>query len=205
MNLAAALPRRDYRLVLMDPPWRTVLWSGAQRTPTQKRGDDHYPTMSAEQLAAMDVAAIAAPDAVLAMWTLGSHLDQALALGRALGFVYVTDLFYWVKQRQLRPNQTDLFTDDVVAPPIGMGKYTRNQVEPCLLFKRGKGVKRASASVRQLIVAPRREHSRKPAEQYERLEALFGPVPRAEIFSRTTRPGWDAWGNETGKFEEAAA
>lgn len=196
----ASLPRADYALVLADPAWRTVLWSGAARTPTARQGEDHYPTMSIEELKALPVDSIAAPNAVLAMWVIGSHLNQALDLGHAWGFRYVTDLFYWAKQRKLRPDQADLFTGDVPEPPIGMGKYTRNQVEPCLLFKRGKGLKIRSHDVRQLIVAPKREHSRKPDEQYPALEAMFGDVPRVELFTRTTRQGWDSWGNEVGKF-----
>lgn len=199
------LPPGPYQLILADPPWSTLLWSGAQRTPTQKGGTDHYPVMSAQDLQAMPVAAIAARDAVLVMWTIGSHLDQALALGAAWGFAYVTDVFYWAKQRQLRPNQVDLFTDDVPPAPIGMGKYTRKQVEPCLLFKRGRGLKVRDHSVPQLIVAPKREHSRKPEAQYLALESLFGNVRSLELFSRTPRAGWDAWGNDTGKFVEAAA
>lgn len=200
INPFASLPRTGYQLILADPPWRTVLWSGAQRTPTQKRGADHYATMSADDLAALPVAQIAARDAVLAMWAIGSHLDQALALGRAWGFVYVTDLFYWAKQRKLMAEQMDLFTGDIAPAPIGMGRYTRNQVEPCLLFKRGKGVKVRAHNVRQLIVAPRREHSRKPDEQYPALESLFGESIRLELFTRTSRAGWDSWGNEAGKF-----
>jgi N6-adenosine-specific RNA methylase IME4 len=203
--LITPLPTGSYQLILADPPWSTLLWSGAQRTPTQKRGTDHYPVMSAQDLSALPVAAIAARDAVLAMWTIGSHLDQALALGAAWGFAYVTDVFYWAKQRQLRPNQVDLFTGDVPPAPIGMGKYTRKQVEPCLLFKRGRGLKVRDHSQPQLIVSPKREHSRKPEAQYMALEAMFGACQRIELFSRTPRAGWHAWGNDTGKFEEAAA
>jgi N6-adenosine-specific RNA methylase IME4 len=57
--------------------------------------------------------------------------------------------------------------------------------------------------VRQLIVEPRREHSRKPDAQYERIEALVGG-PRIELFARQQHPGWDVWGNQTAKFESAA-
>lgn len=200
----AHLPRAAWRLILADPPWQTVLWSGATRTPTQKTGEDHYPTLSLDELAALPVADIAAPDAVLALWVIGSHLDQALALGEAWGFRYVTDLFFWLKQRRIRPDQLDIFTGDITEPAIGMGKYTRNQVELCLLFKRGKGVPVASHAVRQLIVAPKSQHSRKPAAQYDRLEALFGDIPRLELFARNPRQGWDSWGNETDKFAEVA-
>lgn len=199
------LPARRYAVILADPAWQTVLWSGATRTPTQKAGEDHYATMSLEAMSALPIADIALPDAVLAMWTIGSHLDQALALGQAWGFSFTTDLFYWLKQRRIRPDQLDLLTSDIAAAPIGMGKYTRKQIEPCLLFKRGKGVKICSHAVAQLIVAPKREHSRKPDEQYPALEALFGDVPRIELFARQRRAGWDAWGNQTDKFSSAAA
>lgn len=200
----AALPQKHFRLILADPAWQTVLWSGVTRTPTQKAGEDHYPTMSLDEMAALPVNEIAADHSVLAMWAIGSHLDQALALGQAWGFHFTRgDLFIWIKQRRIRPDQIDLFTGDVAEPPIGMGKYTRNQVEICLLFKRGKGVPVADHAVRQIILAPKREHSRKPVEQYDRLEALFGNVPRLEMNARNTRPGWSSWGNEVGKFAEA--
>jgi N6-adenosine-specific RNA methylase IME4 len=199
----APLPSGPFDLILADPAWQTLLWSGATRTPTQMDGEDHYATLSLAELAALPVEEIAAPDAVLAMWVIGSHLDQALDLGRAWGFSFTTDLLCWIKQRRLRPDQVDLFTDDIAEPPIGMGKYTRKQVEHCLLFKRGKGLPVRDHAQRQLILSPKREHSRKPEEQYTRLEALFGPTPtRLELFSRTPRTGWTSWGNEVGKFEE---
>lgn len=74
----------------------------------------------------------------------------------------------------------------------GGGKYGKHK------SKRGKP-KRLSKGVRSLIRAPRREHSRKPDEQYERIEALCNG-PRLELFARQQREGWTAWGNETGKF-----
>lgn len=201
----APLPAGPFQLLYADPAWRTDLWSGEGRTPTQKRGEDHYPTMTLDELKALDAGAVAARDAVLVMWVIGSHLDQALDLARAWGFAYTTDLFYWIKQRRLRPDQLDIFTGDVAEPPIGMGKYTRKQSEPCLLFKRGKGLKVRDHGVPQLILEPKREHSRKPAEAALRLERLFGDVTRLELFSRTPRAGWSAWGNELGKFEEELA
>jgi N6-adenosine-specific RNA methylase IME4 len=83
-----------------------------------------------------------------------------------------------------------------------MGYWSRKQTEICLLFTRGSP-RRLGKGVRQLIVAPRREHSRKPDERYERIEALVNG-PYLELFARTSRPGWSAWGNETDKFSEAA-
>lgn len=196
-----------YRVALMDPPWATRTWSGADAVPTQ--ADDPYPTMSVEDMAVLPVGAMMARDSVIAMWVIGTHMEQAFTLARTWGFAYVTDLFYWAKQRLVDANQLDLFTGDVIEPRISMGRYTRKQVEPCLLFKRGRGMPVADHAQRQLIVAPVREHSRKPDDQYTRIEAMFGPadVPGRyiEFFSRTTRPGWAAWGNEVGKFPQVSA
>lgn len=196
------LPPGQFQLLYADPPWATTLWSGDERTPTQKRGEDHYAVLTLDQLKAIPVAAAAAKNALLALWTIGSHLDQALDLGRAWGFSYATDLFYWAKQRHLRPNQLDMFTGDVHPAKLGMGKHSRKQVEPCLLFSRGKGLKVHDHAVRQLIVAPAREHSRKPEEARDGLERLYGDVTRLELFSRTPRAGWIHWGNEVDKFSD---
>jgi N6-adenosine-specific RNA methylase IME4 len=200
------LPAGPFQLLYADPPWAFRTFNGRDRTPTQKafrEAEDHYPTMPFADMAALPVADIATKDAVLAMWIVGSHCAEALDLGRAWGFEFVTDLFYWTKQRLVDAQQLDIFTGDLVPPKISMGYYTRKQVEPLWLFKRGKGLPVLSHAVRQLIVAPPREHSRKPIEAAERLEALFGDVTRLELFCRTPRDGWTAWGNEVGKFEEA--
>lgn len=212
------LPAGPFQLILADPPWAFRTYTGGTRTPTAKKfarsgpgshagagAGDHYPTMGATELRALPVKNIAAKDALLAMWTVGSHLDEAITLGQAWGFNFVTDLFYWGKQRLVAAEQIDLFTGDIYPPKISMGYHTRKQLEPCLLFKRGKGLPVLDHGVRQLILAPPREHSRKPDEQYDRLDALYGTgVARLELFARTARPGWSTWGNETGKFEAAA-
>lgn len=75
-----------------------------------------------------------------------------------------------------------------------MGYWTRQQTEQCYLFTRGHP-RCQSHAVRQAIVTPRREHSRKPDEIYPRIEALL-PGPRCELFARHRRPGWDAWGDQ---------
>lgn len=207
----AALPRRDYQLLLADPPWAFRTHAGADRTPTQKKfreAEDHYPTMPIAAMQALDVGSIASTNALLAMWIVGSHCDAALALGQAWGFRFVTDLFYWTKQKLVRADQIDMFTGDIAEPKISMGYHSRKQVEPCWLFARGKGLPVLDNGVRQLIIAPPAEHSRKPAEQYDRLARLYGGPNRTrcvELFSRTPRTGWDAWGNETGKFAEELA
>lgn len=204
MTAVIDLPRNDYQLLLADPAWAFRTFAGRHRTPTQKKfreAEDHYPTMSVEGMALLAPQRYAAKNSVLAMWAVGSHLDAALRLGAAWGYTFRTDLFYWLKQKLVHADQVDWITGDIPEPRISMGYYTRKQLEPCLLFTRGKGLPVKANDVRQLIIAPTAEHSRKPAEQYDRLERLFGDVKRIELFARNTRAGWDSWGNEVGKFD----
>lgn len=203
---APILPKGGFRCILADPPWAFRTHDGRNRTPTQKafrEAEDHYATVPLEELATLPVGDWAARDAVLLMWVVGSHLDAALKLGRAWGFEVKTDGFYWLKTRLRDADQIDLFTDDVPEPRISMGYWTRKQMEPCWLFTRGKP-KRLSKGVRQLIIEPAREHSRKPDAIYDRAEALCDG-PYLEIFARTAHPGWTAWGNEVGKFPAEVA
>ena len=85
------------RVALMDPPWGTRTWSGTDAVPTQAA--DPYPTMTLEQMQALPIGSMMARDSVIAMWVIGTHLEQAFDLARAHGYSYVTDLFYWAKQR----------------------------------------------------------------------------------------------------------
>ena len=203
---APPCPDGGFGCILADPAWAFRTYGGQDRTPTQKKfadGGDHYPTMAVEDMKRLPVGDWAARDAVLLMWVIGSHLDAALELGRAWGFEVKTDGFYWLKTRLRDADQIDLFTDDIPEPRMSMGHWTRKQMEPCWLFTRGKP-KRLSKGVRQLIIEPAREHSRKPDAIYDRAMALCDG-PYLEMFARAARPGWTAWGNEVGKFPAAAA
>ena len=200
------VPDGGFGVIMADPPWAFRGFSGSDRTPTQKafrEAEDHYATMGLDDLKALPVGDWAADDAVLLMWVVGSHMDAALELGRAWGFALKTDGFYWLKTRLIDADQIDLFTGDVPPPRMSMGYYSRKQLEPCWLFTRGKPV-RLSKGVRQMIIEPAREHSRKPDAIYERVEALAAG-PYLEMFARQAQPGWTAWGNEVGKFEAEAA
>ena len=201
-----AIPDGGFGAILCDPPWAFRTYAGKDRTPTQKNfreAEDHYPTMALADLKALPVRDWSARNCALFMWVVGSHLDAAIELGEAWGFKLKTDAFYWMKQKLIAADQIDIFTGDIPEPRISMGYWTRKQVEPCLLFTRGSP-RRLSKGVRQVIVAPSLGHSRKPVEQYERVEALVGG-PYLEMFARRSHPGWAAWGNETTKFDAVAA
>ena len=190
-----------FGLILADPPW-SFLTYGNKRTTPHRGANEHYGTMTADELTALPIADVAARDCALLMWVVDSHFEQALALGRAWTFTPKSIAFVWLKRNPLDARQVTMLRP--IAPParIGMGYSTRKQAELCLLFTRGKP-KRLSKGVRQVIEAPRREHSRKPDETFPRAEALYAG-PCLELFAREPRPGWQSWGNETAKFRGAA-
>lgn len=119
---------------------------------------------------------------------------------RAWQFRYVSIGFTWIKLKKSHRDSLMFFDSDVF---IGLGHTSRKSTELCLLGKRGKP-KRLNANVREVIIAARREHSRKPEAFYERAAALYGG-PCVEIFSREQRAGWTVWGNETNRFNGEAA
>lgn len=145
---------------------------------------------------ALPVADLCAPDCVLFMWSTWPHLPQAMELIPAWGFTYKTCAFDWMKANV---STIDLFPDPKTAD-ILMGYWTRSNSEPCLLATRGSP-KRVDAGVRMGIIEPRRQHSRKPDCVHSRIEQLMGPdVTKIELFARTRRKGWLAFGNDLGKF-----
>lgn len=187
----AGLRRLHYGLIEADPPWSYKTYSKpVEGTVPHRSEEEPYKTMSREELLALPVAELAAKDCVLHMWTISSHIDQALELGKAWGFTYKSLGLNWVKTCKSDPEK----------PKMGMGKWLRQDSEIGLIFTKGKPT-RVSAGVRQTILEPAREHSRKPDERLERLEALVAG-PYLEMFSRSTRDGWDVMGNEVGKFNE---
>lgn len=194
-----------YGAILADPPWRFEVWNG--ETAVKARDSKsaytsasvHYQTMSPADIAALPVAELAADNCCLFMWISWPLLEQALDLIKAWGFTYKTCAFSWMKAHA---GQVEMFRDDIDAS-MGMGYWTRANSEVCLLATRGKP-KRLHADVRQGIISPRREHSRKPDGIHQRIERLVAG-PYCELFARQPRMGWDVWGNETDKFKEVAA
>jgi N6-adenosine-specific RNA methylase IME4 len=178
-----------YRAILADPPWTFSTYS---RKGKGRSAESHYDCLSLDQIKAIRVDQWAAPDCVLFMWSTEPMLPQALHVIKWWGFAYKTFGFTWIKHASRPAGQID----DPSNWPIGTGYWTRANPEPCLLATRGRP-QRLSRSVRELIVSPRREHSRKPDEAYDRIEALC-PGPYLELFGRFDREGWDRWGLEDG-------
>ncbi|MFO1074849.1 MAG: MT-A70 family methyltransferase [Geminicoccaceae bacterium] len=190
--LPPPLQAGHYRAIYADPPWRFATYSDKGKG---RSAEAHYDCLSLPEIMALPVAEWAAPDCVLLMWTTDPMLPQALEVLRAWGFTYKTVGFYWVKLNKGKTppwQERDLFT--------GMGFWTRANPEMCLLATRGHP-RRRGTDVPRVLVAPRREHSRKPLETYERIERLVDG-PYLELFARATRPGWDTFGNQAGLFDQ---
>ena len=150
----------------------------------QGAAEKHYPTMGIEELCALPVAEIAAPDSALFLWATFPQLPEALRLIKAWGFQYKTVAFVWLKQNRKSPSWF-----------YGLGFWTRGNAEVCLLATRGHP-KRQAADVHQFIISPIAAHSKKPDVARDKIVALMGDVPRVELFARQIPPGWDVWGNE---------
>lgn len=167
-----------HQIIYADPPWsyRSGKVNGAAQ--------NHYPTMSDEQLYQLPVSTLAADTCVLFLWCTFPKLPEALKLIKAWGFTFKTVAFVWLKQNK---SGNGFF--------LGLGWWTRSNAEICLLAVKGKP-QRKSASVRQLVFAPIEQHSKKPDIVRDRILELMGNLPRIELFARQTAPGWDVWGNE---------
>jgi N6-adenosine-specific RNA methylase IME4 len=189
-------PADHYGVIEADPAWQFLARSdkGKGRSP-----EKHYGCMSIDDIKALPVKSLAAPDCVLFLWVTDPLLPVGLEVMAAWGFTFKTVGFTWAKlqKKELGP----VWTEDSFF--TGMGYWSRANTEMCLLGTIGKP-KRQGRGVKRLIVAPRREHSRKPDESFVRMRRL-APGPAIELFSRENRPGWSAWGNESGKFSNEQA
>lgn len=195
-----------YNIIYLDPPWK---YNSRANHKTRFRGgaEGHYPLMTMQEIAALPVAKIAAPSCALLMWCTFPYLADQIKLFDHWGFRYRTQFLTWIK---LNPRGYDLPADDPNYAPgkqytlytdglfhsvfFGVGYYAKSNPEVCLLGMRGQ-LPTVSDCVSSVILAPRGPHSRKPLEAYGRIEAVFGDVPRVELFARNTAPGWAAMGN----------
>lgn len=175
---------RAYGAILADPPWRFTTRSakGKGRSP-----EAWYACMSLDEIKALPVGDLAAADCGLFLWSTNPMLPQALEVMAAWGFAFKGVGFTWAKLTKHGKWH------------FGLGYLTRQNTERVLYGTRGRP-KRQARDVPELLVAPVREHSRKPREARERIERLL-PGPYVELFAREVAPGWDtAHSDQLGAF-----
>lgn len=173
------LPAGPFRVIVADPPWQ---YDKRAEDPTH-RGANPYPSMSTDAICAMPIEGLAHDDAILWLWTTNAFMRDAFRVLDAWGFRERT-ILTWVKDR------------------MGTGDWLRGKTEHCVLAVRGRPVVTLTNQT-TVLTAPLREHSRKPDEFFDLVEALC-TGSKLELFAREPREGWSAWGAESSKFEVAS-
>ena len=169
----------QYSVIYADPPWRYE--DTGLQSPDRAIEANHYPTMSLEDICAMDIPAD--DDSMMFLWTTCPKLYESMQVLDAWGFEYRTSMT-WVKDA------------------IGLGVWLRNQHELLLVARKGKGLPSPPTSCRpsSVLHAPKTRHSAKPDAFRRIIEEMTPGAKRIELFARGAVPGWDVGGNEANTF-----
>lgn len=173
-----------FQTVMADPPWRFQNRTG--KVAPEHRRLDRYSTMTLDDICALPVQDVVANNAHLYLWVPNALLPDGMRVLQEWGFRYVSNIV-WAKRRK-----------DGGPDGRGVGFYFRNVTELILFGVRGS-MRTLAPARRQvnMIETRKREHSRKPDEQYGLIESC-SPGPYLEMFARKAQPGWTAWGDESG-------
>ncbi|TWH76628.1 N6-adenosine-specific RNA methylase IME4 [Azomonas agilis] len=186
-DLLAEAGGRKFSTVLADPPWQFQNRTG-KIAPEHKRLA-RYPTMSLQEIKDLPVEAIVKDAAHLYLWVPNALLREGLDVMSHWGFTYKTNLIWYKVRKDGGPDRR------------GVGFYFRNVTEVILFGVRGKNARtlQPGRSQENIISSQKREHSRKPDEQYDLIEAC-SPGPFIELFARGPRKGWFSWGNQADEY-----
>ncbi len=178
--------RSKYGTILADPPWRFGNRTG--KMAPEHRRLARYQTMTFEEIADLPIGELALPQSHLYLWIPNALIAEGLDIMRAWGFQYKTNIVWYKIRKDGGPDGR------------GVGFYFRNVTELVLFGVRGN-LRTREAGRRQvnIISSRKREHSRKPDQLYDIIEEC-SPGPYLELFARTSRVGWDQWGDELNKF-----
>jgi N6-adenosine-specific RNA methylase IME4 len=179
--------KRKFSTVLADPPWQFQNRTG-KMAPEHKRLS-RYPTMTLQEIKDLPVEAIMNDTAHLYLWVPNALLPDGLAVMSHWGFTYKSNLIWYKIRKDGGPDRR------------GVGFYFRNVTEVILFGVRGKNARtlQPGRSQENIISTQKREHSRKPDEQYDLIEAC-SPGPFIELFARGPRKGWLGWGNQADEY-----
>jgi N6-adenosine-specific RNA methylase IME4 len=182
-DFRAAVGGQKFRTVLADPPWQFINRTG--KVAPEHRRLSRYGTMTVKEICALPVARAVQDTAHLYLWVPNALLPEGLCVLKAWGFDYKSNIV-WHKLRK-----------DGGSDGRGVGFYFRNVTEILLFGVRGRNARTLQPGRTQVnyIGTRKREHSRKPDEQYPIIEGC-SPGPYLELFARGLRPGWTAWGTQ---------
>ncbi|HVS46025.1 MAG TPA: MT-A70 family methyltransferase [Verrucomicrobiae bacterium] len=184
-------PDRRYDIAYVDPPW--FYYGSALKDAAAAK---HYPLMSPEDLAALDVRSILNKRAAVFVWATCPRLNFAIDLIAQWGLHYRGVAYVWVKT-----NRAGKIIAGQGVPPT-FTKPTTELMLAATTARTGRPFPIRDLAQAQVVLHPRGEHSQKPAIFRHCIEALCGDRPRIELFARARASGWDAWGAEVGKLKE---
>lgn len=187
-DLLQSIGKKRFKTVLADPPWQFTNRTG-KMAPEHKRLS-RYPTMKLQEIKDLPVETILADTAHLYLWVPNALLAEGMEVMSHWGFTYKTNLIWYKVRKDGGPDRR------------GVGFYFRNVTEMILFGVRGKNPRtlQPGRSQENMIVSRKREHSRKPDEQYDLIEACSSD-PYLEMFARGPRKGWTVWGNQSEEYE----
>lgn len=184
-------PNNKYQIIYADPPWEYKENGSGNRTLTAA---SKYPHMSTKDICDLPVKDICSDICILFIWATFPKLDECLEVIKAWGFEYYGLAFDWVKTNS-KSN----------TPFWGMGYYTRQNTEICLIGVKKDKKKRIKPQVHNILSVVhslREEHSKKPDVIRDYIVQICGDLPRIELFARQITDGWDCWGNEVPDSEQ---
>jgi N6-adenosine-specific RNA methylase IME4 len=189
LDFATRLRGKRFPTIMADPPWRFTNRTG--KMAPEHRRLTRYGTLTTDDICDLPVSEVCAPTAHLYLWVPNALLPDGLKVMEAWGFTYKSNIV-WHKIRK-----------DGGSDGRGVGFYFRNVTEILLFGVRGKNARTLAAGRRQvnMIETRKREHSRKPDEQYQVIESC-SPGPYLELFARGTRKNWTYWGNQADESYE---
>jgi N6-adenosine-specific RNA methylase IME4 len=184
------LPDRRYDVILADPPWsyygQQDKWGAAAK---------FYATAPDEAIVRLPVPDLLSERGVLFLWATSPRLDVAMACLAEWRLHFRGVAFVWAKARR-------------DGAPIGAQGVRPSIVKPTAEYvlaasrvARGRPLPLSDEGVPNVILAPKRAHSQKPEEVRDSIDRLYPDASKLELFARSERPGWDAWGDEVGKFD----
>ncbi len=173
---------KRYDVILCDPPWQ---YTGKSVSPNREV-TNHYPTMPTSEICKLPINALSSDRCALFLWACWPLLPDAMKVLDAWGFEYKTLAWVWVKAKE-----------NGMGFHWGMGGYTRSNSEPCFLaFKKNRELPVKDHGIQSVIYSPVQQHSRKPDDQYRKIETLYPNMQYLELFARRSRLGWDVFGNQ---------
>lgn len=186
-DFLGAIGNRKFSTVLADPPWQFQNRTG-KMAPEHKRLN-RYPTMKLQEIKDLPVQAVVKEPAHLYLWVPNALLAEGLEVMKFWGFSYKTHVIWYKVRKDGGPDRR------------GVGFYFRNVTELLLFGIRGKNARtlQPGRSQPNIITSRKREHSRKPDEQYDIIESC-SRGPYLELFARGSRNNWFTWGNESEKY-----